>query len=80
MIKDWNIPQILLEIDKIFLAENDPYMDGFVTWGCKQDLYRILWHVERRLDMCGNYADIEEDFISKHREQEIYKKLSGAIK
>ena len=46
MIIDWQVGDIVNEINKISRAANDPYMDGFNTWGAKQDLYQILWHVE----------------------------------
>ena len=29
MIKDWSVEEILSQIDKIAINENDPYMDGF---------------------------------------------------
>lgn len=54
--------------------ENDPYMDGFVTWGCKRDLYEILWYVEDKLDKCSTYAG-EEDFIKERNIDKMWKVL-----
>lgn len=60
MIKDWSLDTIKHEIDKIAYAESDPRMDGFVTFGCKQDLYRVLFYVQSKLDKCSTYAGEEE--------------------
>jgi hypothetical protein len=50
-------------------------MDGFVTWGCKQDLYEILWFVEDELAKCSTYED-EAEYVKK-REQHILLKTLG---
>ena len=75
MIKDWSVQKIRQEIAKIRFAENDPRMDGFVTWGCKKDLYEMLWYIEDELDKCSTYAD-EDDFL-KRREQSILLRTLG---
>ena len=46
MIINWSLETVKDEVDKINFAESDRYMDGFTTWGCKKDLYEILWYVE----------------------------------
>ena len=43
MIKDWNKTDICSAIQRITFAATDPRQDGYVSWGCKQDLYEILW-------------------------------------
>ena len=75
MIQDWNKADICNEIRKITFAAKDPRMDGFVTWGCKQDLYEILWFVEDELAKCSNYTD-EDEYVKK-REQHIILKALG---
>ena len=67
MIIDWSVRKVKNEIDKIVEAANDPKMDGFNTWGAKQDLYKILWYAEDQLDKCSTYAD--EDKFTKKRTQ-----------
>ena len=64
MIKDWSLDTIKHEIDKIAFAESDPHMDGFVTFSCKQDLYRVLFYVQDKLNKCSTYAG-EEDWIKE---------------
>ena len=45
MIINWSLETVKDEVDKINFAESDRHMDGFTTWGCKKDLYEILWYV-----------------------------------
>ena len=70
MIQDWDKTEICNTIRKITFAANDRYMDGFVTWGCKKDLYEILWFVEDELAKCSTYAG-EDEFIKKREQHKI---------
>ena len=74
MIKDWNKANICNEIRKISWAGTDPRMDGYITWGCKQELYEILWFVEDELEKFGHYTD-EKDFVKKREYHNILKAL-----
>lgn len=65
MIKDWSLDTIKHEIDKIAFNESDPRMDGFVTFGCKQDLYRILFYVQDKLNKCSTYHG-EEEWVNEN--------------
>tara|TARA_B100002019_G_scaffold290311_1_gene307711 strand:+ start:162 stop:395 length:234 start_codon:yes stop_codon:yes gene_type:complete len=74
MIKDWNKTDICVSIKKITNAATDPRQDGFVGWGCKQDLYEILWFVEDELEKCSTYVD-EKEFVKKREQNKILKIL-----
>ena len=54
-------------------------MDGFTTWGCKKDLYEILWYVENALDKCGTYAT-EDDYLEEHEKELMWSILKGKKK
>ena len=75
MIKDWNIQNICNEVRKITWAATDPRMDGFVTWGCKRDLYEVLFFVQRELDKCSTYSEVEEEYLKKHDQEMILRAL-----
>lgn len=75
MIKDWSIEQIANEISKIAFAEKDINMTGYITWGCKQDLYQLKWLIERKLEECSTYA-AEEEYVREHEKQETFRRLS----
>ena len=74
MIKDWSLPQVKENVDKISWGESDKHMDGFVTWGCKQDLYQILWYVEDALDKCSTYEG-EQEYTKRRDQQKILQAL-----
>ena len=75
MIKNWNTKEICNEMRKITFAATDPRMDGFNTWGCKQELYEILWFVQQELDKCSTYGDIEQEYLKKHDQEMMLKAL-----
>ena len=75
MIKNWSVTEIKQEIRKISRAESDPRMDGFVTWGHKQELYEILWFVEDRLEKCSTYAG-EEEFLKEREKEKTWRALN----
>ena len=79
MIINWSLETVKDEVDKINFAESDRHMDGFTTWGCKKDLYEILWYVEKALDKCNTYSN-EEDFIEEHEKELMWDILKGKKK
>jgi len=64
MIIDWNINHIKQEIWKIKFACTDPRMDGFVTWGHKQDLIKLKYFIDDMLAECPTYS-VEQEFIDE---------------
>ena len=74
MIKDWNREKIEQEIWKIKWAATDPRMDGFVTWGCKQDLILLKYYIEDMLDQCSMYVG-EQEFIDKLEADRTFTRL-----
>ena len=75
MIKDWDSKNICNEIRKITYAATDPRMDGYITWGCKRELYEILFLVQEELDKCSSYASIEDEYLKKHEQQKLLRIL-----
>ena len=75
MIKKWNIKSICSDISQITFAATDPRMDGFNTWGCKRDLYEILFYVQQELDKCSTYSHVEEDYLKKHDQELLLRAL-----
>mgnify|MGYP001361362114 CR=1 FL=1 len=73
-IHDWNKTDICSSIQRITLACTDPRQDGYVGWGCKKELYEILWFVEDELAKCSTYVD-EEEFVKKREQNKILKIL-----
>lgn len=75
MIKNWNLTEIENQLQRIYYACSDPRMDGFVTWGCKQDLYRIKFLVEELLEKCPTYS-IEDQWLEEREKQKVWETLN----
>ena len=71
---DWSVKKVKNQIDKLKRVATDPKIDGFNTWGAKQDLYEILWQAEDRLEECSTYSD-EDEFTKKRSQYKMLKTL-----
>ena len=74
MIIDWNVDHIISELEKCYYATTDPRMDGFTTWRCKQDLYRVQFALEDMLKNCPNYAG-EQEWLEEREKDKMWKAL-----
>ena len=79
MIRNWNAGEIISEIQKIYFATTDPRMDGYTTWACKQDLYRVQFALERMLKNCPTYS-LEDEWLEEQRlereKQQVWRTLN----
>ena len=75
MIKNWNADEIISQLQRIYFATTDPRMDGFVTWGCKQDLYRVKFLVEELLEKCPTYS-VENQWLEEREKQKVWETLN----
>ena len=66
MIISWNVDKIVSDLEKCYWATTDPKMDGFTTWRCKQDLYRVQFALECMLKNCPDYS-LEEEWLEEQR-------------
>lgn len=74
MIISWNVDRIVNELSKCYYAATDSRQDGFTTWRCKQDLYRVKFELERMLDNCATYAD-EEQWLQEQKDEQEKRKI-----
>jgi len=79
LIRNWNAGDIISDLQKIYFATTDPRMDGFTTWACKQDLYRVQFALERMLKNCPTYS-LEEEWLEEQRlereKQQVWRTLN----
>jgi len=79
LIRNWNAGEIISEIQKIYFATTDPRMDGYTTWACKQDLYRVQFALERMLKNCPTYS-LENEWLEEQRlereKQQVWRTLN----
>jgi hypothetical protein len=68
--RDYDFNAIVHQIWAMRAECTDPRNDGFVTWGTKQDLYRIKWLVDDALAQCSSYAP-EAEWLKEQEQQRI---------
>ena len=54
----------------------DPRIDGFNGWGCKQKIYKVLWQAQEYLDKCPKYAG-EEEWLEEQKFDDAVNKIKG---
>jgi len=79
MIKRWDVNKIKTDLWQIRVACTDPYMDGFTTWACKQDLIVLKYFIDELLDECPEYS-IEQEFIDELEAQKTFNLLKKTHK
>jgi hypothetical protein len=75
MIKRWNVEEITNQLRSCGYAMNDPYMDGFATWGCKQDLYTIKFILDDILENAPIYS-VEQEWLEERAKEKTWKIIS----
>jgi hypothetical protein len=75
LTRTWNADRIISDLQQIYFATTDPRMDGFTTWACKQDMYRVKFALDEMLNKCPTYAP-EAEFLEEHNKQLVWKALN----
>jgi hypothetical protein len=53
-------------------------MDGFTTWRCKQDLYRVQFALEDMLKNCPGHAG-EQEWLDQQQLERDQKRMWSAL-
>lgn len=78
MIRNWSADQIIQDLYKCYYATTDPRMDGYTTWPCKQDLYRVKFELDSMLKKCPTYAS-EQEWLEEHNKKLVWQALSDKL-
>ena len=78
MIRTWSADQIIQDLYKCYYATTDPRMDGYTTWPCKQDLYRVKFELDSMLKKCPTYAP-EQEWLEEHNKKLVWQALSDKL-
>ena len=73
--RTWSVEQIVNQLHACGYAMNDPNMDGFTTWGCKQDLYRVKFILDEILENAPTYAP-EVEWLADQEKEKTWKIIS----
>jgi len=74
--KSWDASDVMSQISSLARECTSPYNDGFVGWGCKQDLYKIQEAVNEALRRCPTYVG-EEEWLTEQEQKRIIKILKS---
>ena len=74
MILKYSVENVVQQINSAAWQANDPYFDGFVTFGIKQDLYRIKWAAEEALKRCPTYHG-EDEWLKEQEKKKVIRIL-----
>jgi hypothetical protein len=78
LIRTWSADQIIQDLYKCYHATTDPRMDGYTTWPCKQDLYRVKFELDSMLKKCPTYAP-EQEWLEEHNKKLVWQALSDKL-
>lgn len=74
----YNITDAAREINAAAYDSSNPYNDGYIAWGAKQDLYRLKWILEDALKRCPAFGP-EEAWLREQEKKQVVKILSNDI-
>jgi hypothetical protein len=74
--KSWDASDVMSQISSLARECTSPYNDGFVGWGCKQDLYKIQEAVNEAIRRCPTYVG-EEEWLTEQEQKRIIKILKS---
>jgi hypothetical protein len=74
--KSWDATDVMSQIGSLARECTSPYNDGFVGWGCKQDLYQIQEAVNEALRRCPTFSG-EQEWLTEREQKRIIKILKS---
>lgn len=76
--KNWDVANVAQQINTMVYECSSGYNDGYVSWGVKQDLYRIKWLVDEALKRCDTFEP-EKEWLREQEQKKIIKILKDDI-
>lgn len=75
--KNWDIPDIIRQINSMARDCQSPYTDGFLGWSIKQDLYEIKFILDKSIQQSPNFGETEKEWLKTQEKKKIIKILKG---
>jgi hypothetical protein len=76
----YNIAIAAREINAASYDASNRYNDGYISWGAKQDLYRLKWILDDAIKRCPEFGITETDWLKEQEKQRIIDILKTEIK
>jgi hypothetical protein len=73
--KRWDVGEIQRQINACSSQMNSNYNDGFIQWGCKQDLLIVKYQLDELLRNSPTFAG-EQEFVDQLDKQLVWKRLN----
>lgn len=68
----WDADNIIRQLHMCASQMNYSGNDGFVQWGCKKDLIRVKYEVEKLLRNSPSFDNVENPFIEEMERQKLW--------
>jgi hypothetical protein len=75
MMQRWDANQIIRDLHQCAREMNDHYNDGWTQWGCKQDLYRVKFELDRLLKT-GPHFSMEAEWLEEQQKHQVWEILN----
>jgi hypothetical protein len=76
--KSLDVAGIVQQINAAAYECSSPYNDGFVSWGTKQDLYRIKEILDSAIRRCPTFAP-EEEWLREQEKKKVIRILKDEL-
>lgn len=63
-------------INAIRYDASDIKLDGYISWGAKQDLWRLKWILDKALKDCPHFSSTEDEWLREEEKKQVIKILS----
>ena len=73
--KSWDATDVVSQIGSLARECSSPYNDGFIGWGCKQDLYRIKFILDEIIENASTYSG-EQEWLEERAKEKTWKIIS----
>ena len=75
-IEKTGVKRIKEQLWQWYDVTQDPRIDGFNGWGCKQKIYKGLWQAQEYLEKMPSYAG-EEEWLDEQKFDDAVNKIKG---
>lgn len=78
-MKRYSVDEIIRQVRSVGSECCNPRNDGFISWGCKQDLYQIYFTLNEVLKKCPTFVG-EQEYLEQHSKQQMWSALQNEAK
>ena len=75
-IEKTGVKRIKEQLWQWYDVTQEPRIDGFNVWACKQKIYKVLWQAQEYLEKMPSYAG-EEEWLDEQKFDDAVNKIKG---